>query len=292
MIAFESDASDLVPGDDNGRKDVFAIKRGGSFGNNGSLWTPGDAMLVSRGRGGQGANGASWGASVDGSFTRRPRASRSSRRLQPRPGDTNGKTDAFVSRVPAATGARLAPGGRRPTRTPPTVAVSGDCKRIAFVTGGRLYVGTGKKVKKLGPGSDPSWSTGKAAESDLVYTGPGGVRLSRGGRKRGKLVGPDGSQPRLQQRQAQGPRLRAGARRAHPDRRQGPRHGRAVASKPRQRGQRQLAQPGDRQLGLLRQLRVRGLQPAHRRLGGAGDDNGASDVYLYTDVRNMTLRSR
>src|SRR4051812_36898134 len=38
VVAFESDASDLVAGDTNGQKDVFAVLRGGQFGSEGSPW--------------------------------------------------------------------------------------------------------------------------------------------------------------------------------------------------------------------------------------------------------------
>src|SRR5690242_4097306 len=47
-IAFESDASDLVAGDTNGQKDVFAVMRGGTFGNKGSEWARGQTVLISR----------------------------------------------------------------------------------------------------------------------------------------------------------------------------------------------------------------------------------------------------
>src|SRR2546423_14060088 len=56
IIAFESEASNLVNGDTNQQKDVFAIKRGGSFGNDGSQGKPGKTTLVSRGRNGSPAN--------------------------------------------------------------------------------------------------------------------------------------------------------------------------------------------------------------------------------------------
>src|ERR687886_2943272 len=49
LIAFESDASDLVPGDSNGVKDVFVVTRGGPYRNDGSEWRPGATYLVSRG---------------------------------------------------------------------------------------------------------------------------------------------------------------------------------------------------------------------------------------------------
>src|SRR3954467_10210535 len=57
IIAFESEATDLVRGDTNGQKDVFAVKRRGSINNRGTPWSGGDAVLVSRGLGGDPADG-------------------------------------------------------------------------------------------------------------------------------------------------------------------------------------------------------------------------------------------
>src|SRR3954471_17495045 len=68
FVAFESDASDIVPGDVNGFTDVFAVRRGGSYTQNrGEPWQPmGGAQLVSQGMGGQPANGPSYGPHADG----------------------------------------------------------------------------------------------------------------------------------------------------------------------------------------------------------------------------------
>src|SRR5215208_1735867 len=52
IVAYESEATDLVRGDTNGVKDVFAVKRSGSVNNRGTPWSGGDAILVSRGVGG------------------------------------------------------------------------------------------------------------------------------------------------------------------------------------------------------------------------------------------------
>src|SRR5215212_3315909 len=46
IVTFESEASDLVKGDENGFKDVFAVRRAGSFGDTGSEWKPGKTQLV------------------------------------------------------------------------------------------------------------------------------------------------------------------------------------------------------------------------------------------------------
>ena len=72
IIAFESEASDLVTGDSNGVRDVFAIRRAGSFGDLGTEWEPGRTQLVSRGRKGP-ANGPSFDPSTDGNAKNRAR---------------------------------------------------------------------------------------------------------------------------------------------------------------------------------------------------------------------------
>src|SRR5436309_13307346 len=48
VIAFESDATNIVPNDTNGLTDVFVVNRGGSWGHNGTPWTAGGTELVSR----------------------------------------------------------------------------------------------------------------------------------------------------------------------------------------------------------------------------------------------------
>jgi hypothetical protein len=68
VLAFESTASDLVAGDTNGAKDIFMVRRAGRADNNGSEWNPGPTTLVSRGLGGEPANGPSWHAAIDGGF--------------------------------------------------------------------------------------------------------------------------------------------------------------------------------------------------------------------------------
>jgi hypothetical protein len=91
LIAFQSDASDLVPGDTNGATDVFMVRRAGSIGNDGAPWQEGQTPLVSRGLGGQPANGPSYAPAVDGAFHSAPSCiaflSAASNLV---PGDTNG----------------------------------------------------------------------------------------------------------------------------------------------------------------------------------------------------------
>src|SRR5215213_4167638 len=141
VIAFESEATDLVRGDTNGQKDVFAVKRAGSINNKGTPWSGGDAILISRGRGGP-ADGPSFGASVSGDFRHRGSCvaflSGASNLVS---GDTNGKVDAFLVTAPGRTPKRVSePGGKQMNEDANSVSVSGDCSRVSFTTAsGRLY---------------------------------------------------------------------------------------------------------------------------------------------------------
>src|SRR3954451_20489069 len=47
VIAFESDASNLVAGDTNRLRDVFAVRRAGSINNKGTAWKIGRNVLLS-----------------------------------------------------------------------------------------------------------------------------------------------------------------------------------------------------------------------------------------------------
>src|SRR5207245_1141078 len=97
------------------------------------------------------ANGPSFSPVVDGAFKHEPSCiaflSAASNLVS---GDRNGKVDAFVSRGPGGTPTRVStPGGRQAGEDTTAVAVSGDCSRIAFVTGGRLYVRHAGKFTRL-----------------------------------------------------------------------------------------------------------------------------------------------
>jgi hypothetical protein len=184
IIAFESDASNLVHGDTNAQRDVFAIKRGGSFGNDGSQWKPGKTLLVSRGRNGKPADGPSFAPDVDGSFRTAAHCvaflSAASNLVG---GDTNGKVDAFLSRGPGDSLSRVSlPGNKQSSSDATATAVSGDCSHTAFVAGGHLYTRSGgstHKVKTPANPADPSFARGET--NDLVFGADGGVYLSAGG---------------------------------------------------------------------------------------------------------------
>jgi hypothetical protein len=225
ILAFESLATNLVGGDTNGHKDVFMIRRTDRPNNRGTEWNGGGPQLVSRGLGGAPADGPSWGAAIDGGFPEpgnRPTypkciafLSSASNLVR---GDTNGVTDAFVSRGPGRSLQRVSlPRGRQSSAPTTAVSVSIDCSHIAYVTDGRLHVRFKNKVKRwklkrmtaaarkrakrvkhksfarVGTAADPSFATGQT--DDLVVGGSAGVYLIKRGTARPRLVAPGGRNP-------------------------------------------------------------------------------------------------
>lgn len=137
VTAFESDASNIVRGDDNGATDVFMVKRSRPWKWNGTTWNTSRAKLISRGLGGKDANGASYQPSVDGSERTRPRciafASEASNLVR---GDTNGVADIFVKDLRGGKIRRISvgPAGVQANGPSSTPVVSGNCKRVAFAS--------------------------------------------------------------------------------------------------------------------------------------------------------------
>jgi Tol biopolymer transport system component len=136
-IAYESDATNIVPGDTNGLTDVFVVHRAGPWGSNGTPWTIGGTDLVSHGLGGQPANGRSYRPVVDGDSHHSPSCvafvSDASNLV---PGDTNGKPDAFVYYLNSKKIVRVSTDahGRQSNGSTYEVSVDGDCERVAFVS--------------------------------------------------------------------------------------------------------------------------------------------------------------
>jgi hypothetical protein len=199
LIAFQSEASNLVLGDTNGRSDVFVVRRAGAIANDGAPWRIGATVLASRGRDGRAANGPSFAPAVSGSFSA-PAAcvtflSAATNLVR---GDTNHQVDAFLFRPATGHLRRISlPGGRQANAPATAAVVSGDCTRVAFVIAGTLYVSVhgdrARPVRAPGPLTDPAFSTGKG--SDLVFAGPAGVYLSRMATKSPHLIVPGGQDP-------------------------------------------------------------------------------------------------
>jgi hypothetical protein len=189
IIAFQSDASDIVRGDTNRVTDVFAVRRGGKINNRGTRWRPRKTIRVSRARGGGQANGPSHSPAVGGGFDQPPRCvAFISEATNIARNDLNGVADAFVSRGPGRVPKRLSllPGNRATGAATTQVAVSPDCRRAAFVSGGKLYVRRGNRTKRMnvpGEEKDPSFGTGRDRRSDLVFAGGRGIYLANNARR-------------------------------------------------------------------------------------------------------------
>ena len=198
IVTFASTASDLVGGDTNGLQDVFAVRRAGSFGDDGSPWQPGRTQLVSRGRGGKPANGASFDPATDGNVRSRARCvvfRSDASNLVVR--DTNRKTDAFLAKAPDFVPKRVSlPYNRQSKANTVQVAVSGDCSRVAFVAGGKLFVRAGSRTRRIERRSapaDPRFDSGET--NALVFGAAGGIYLLSEGRTRASRVSKTGRNP-------------------------------------------------------------------------------------------------
>ena len=293
-IAFESEASNLGPRDTDGVKDVYVVLRGNRPNNKGTSWKPGKNLLISRTRSGKPANGQSYSPSIDGSFHTAPKCvgflSDASNMVA---GDKNGQTDAFFKRIRSGAPKMLKPRGSRPAAPATAVAVSGNCKLIAFVIGGKLYVSKGgRKGKRVastkGTIADPQFSTG--LRNDLVYGGSGGVYLSKNGTGRPRLVGRGGRNPAyndIKRRTVTYEKKRAGhwqiayhdlGKREH-----------IISSFHGKMGNGDSRSPVIGNSGFYVTFETDASNLQSSAAGSRLDDNNVPDTYLYTDTRKITL---
>lgn len=137
VMAYESEASDIVGGDSNGMTDVFVVHRAAPWSEHGSPWQIGRTEIASTGIGGQPANGRSYRPALDGDSHAAPTCvafiSEASNLV---PGDTNGKPDAFVRHLGTGQIKRVSvdSAGRQANGSTSDVAVDGECERAAFVS--------------------------------------------------------------------------------------------------------------------------------------------------------------
>jgi hypothetical protein len=292
-IAFESAASNLVPNDGNNQKDVFAVLRAGPVGNSGSPWKAGTTVLLSRGRGGLPADGPSYSAAIDGGFHHRPSCvaflSDATNLVS---GDTNQKADAFVAKLKGGAVKRVSlPGGMEAAGETTAVAVSDDCRLIAFVTDGKLYVKKGAgRAKRVGPApaADPAFSTG--IRHDLVFAGPRGVYLSNGAAKRPRLVAPGGRNPAFNdiKRQVVAYEKSMNGRTQIAYKELGRRE-KIISSHKGEMANGDSRDPVIGNAGYYVMFETDASNLGVNALGRKGDSNGKPDAYLYTDVRELTL---
>jgi hypothetical protein len=168
-VAFNSFATDLVPGDTNGAGDIFLYKR-----------ATGRVARVSVTRNGRQANGDSSNAAIDGSVQRAPRCvAFQSVASNLSPGDRDRTPDIYVRDFKARK-TRLLSRGIGAAAVDP--AISGDCRQVAFTSAGRIYVAnglTGGKPHFVAPGTNPDLSLDGSA---LTWERGHGVWLRRRGR--------------------------------------------------------------------------------------------------------------
>ncbi|HEU0316264.1 MAG TPA: hypothetical protein VFR49_02975, partial [Solirubrobacteraceae bacterium] len=137
VMAFESTASDITHGARLGTPNVYAVLRRGPWSVHGSMWVPGRRILVSRGLHGRPANGPSYAPAVSGDSAHPPRCvafiSRASNLV---PGDGNRVADAFVLDLASRRIQRVSvdTAGAEADQATTEVAVSGDCRRVAFTS--------------------------------------------------------------------------------------------------------------------------------------------------------------
>lgn len=293
VVAFESEASNLVPGDVDGVKDVFVTFRASPVGNSGAPWRPGRTVLISRTRSGAPADGASFSASVDGSFHHAPSCvAFLSSATNLVPGDTNAKVDAFVSRLPGGPPVRVSlPGGRQSDQDTTAVAVSGDCKLIAFVTGGKLYVSKGGHVHAInapGTASGPSFAHG--LRNDLVFAARGGVYFAKGAKGHARLVAPGGRSPVYNDLKRRVLAYEV-TKNGHAQIAYGKvgKRGRIISSHHGVLGNGDSTHPVIGNAGFYVSFQTEATNLGVNALGRTGDGNSNPDVYLYTDVRKITL---
>ena len=292
-IAFESQASDIVRGDTNGVQDVFAVLRTGRIDNLGAPWKSGRTILISRTYNRAPANGPSFMPAINGGFHQRPTCvgflSSASNIVR---GDTNGVADAFVARLRGGKPRRLLPGGRQSSAPTTAIAVSGNCRYIAFVSGGKLYVkrggGRARLVRVGGVAADPAFSTG--LRSDLVFAAGQGAYLLKQGKGRPRLVAPGGRNPVYNDLKRQviayerpvGGHMQIGYKDIGRGETIISSHGHSLGN-----GDSRDPVIGNSGYYVTFETDATNLGlNANRR---TGDENGKPDVYLYTNVRKMTL---
>jgi hypothetical protein len=293
IIAFESDASNLVQGDADGVQDVFAVFRAGPVSNTGAPWSPGRTVLISRPQSGGLSNGPSFSPAVDGSFHHAPSCvAFLSAATNLVAGDTNGKVDAFVSHLPGGAPTRVSlPGGTQADQDTTEVAVSGDCKLIAFVTAGKLYLrkaGHTSAIAAPGTASNPSFSTG--LRNDLVFAAGGGVYLAKNGTGRPRLVAAGGRNPVYNdlKRQVLAYEVTRNGRAQIAYRDLGKRE-QIISSHHGALGNGDSINPVIGNAGYYVTFETDATNLGTNALGSTGDGNAKPDVYLYTNVRKITL---
>ncbi|MBJ7355486.1 MAG: PD40 domain-containing protein [Thermoleophilaceae bacterium] len=188
FVAYSSYASNLVRGDSNGVRDIFAWFR--PTNRVPRALRSGRLQRVSFGPNGQ-ANGESSNPAVDGSMVNRPHCvafQSTATNLSSR--DATPDSDIFVRDLRRKRTILISNGISGPAVNP---SIAGNCKKVLFESGGKVYwsrVGAGAP-KSLGTGTEPRFSRdGKS----ITFVRGGNVVFRHGRLKR--TLGPGGA-PRV-----------------------------------------------------------------------------------------------
>ena len=185
FAAFESDATNLVAGDSNGKRDIFMWSR--PSGRQGLTLPRGSGSLqrVSVANDGAEANGDSFGASLDGSVAKVAHCvAFQSAATNLAAGDADVTTDIFVRDLRARKTFLVSRGITGAASDP---SIDGACSKVAFVSGNQVVVQgvrTGK-AKVLGNGRNPDFALDGRA---VAWESGESVMFMRDGKK--TLVGP------------------------------------------------------------------------------------------------------
>jgi hypothetical protein len=154
LLAYDSQASDIAPGDSNGVSDVFVVHRARPFSagaRRATLWRPGTTELVSTGMGGQPSDGPSFLPDLDGDQLHDPHCvAFLSDATNLVPGDSNGKTDAFVKDLSSGRLTRVSvnSAGEQSDGAAYDVQADGACDRVAFTSDASNLALTREQVPK------------------------------------------------------------------------------------------------------------------------------------------------
>ena len=184
-VAFYSDASNLVGGDSNAKRDIFLWSR--PRGRQGLTLPRGSGSLkrVSVSNNGNQANGDSFNPSLDGSVTSVPHCvAFQSQATNLAAGDRDATADIYVRDLRSRKTFLVSRGITGAASDP---SIDGRCERVAFVAGNRILVAPvhGGKARQFGIGRTPNFSRDGSA---LTWAQGSQVMIQRNGRK--SVVGP------------------------------------------------------------------------------------------------------
>jgi hypothetical protein len=154
-VAYDSDASNIVPGDVNGARDVFVVHRAQPYDPHAAqatVWEPGGTDLVSAAADGGPADGASYLPDLDGDQLHRSHCvafvSAADNLV---PGDNNGQPDAFVRNLDTGETTLVSVNSAGAQADGPTfdVKLDGGCDRVAFTSSADNLALTTHRLPKI-----------------------------------------------------------------------------------------------------------------------------------------------